>query len=213
MRLLDRTGGGPDVRARTPMLRLRDGSRRPLPVHRWVADATELERELLDQVRGPVLDLGCGPGRLVTALGERGVTALGVDTSAHALALARQRGAAVLERSVFDRLPGAGRWRTAILLDGNLGIGGDAGRLLRRTSQLLAPGNSTLVEVDPPGRPTEVRDVRLEVGDRRSHWFPWAFVGADGLGPVAHAGGHRVLDVWSAGERWFARLEPRHRRR
>lgn len=192
-----------------PVLRSREGAVRPLPVHEWAAEASELEHEILDRVAGPALDLGCGPGRLVAALGERGITALGVDTSPHAVGLARQRGAAVLERSVFDRLPGTGRWRTTILLDGNIGIGGDAPRLLRRSAELLAPGGSTLVEVDPPGHATRILDVRLEVGDHHGDWFPWAVVGADGLEEVADAGGHAVTEVWSTQDRWFARLTPR----
>jgi len=190
------------------MVRIRGRGVRRLPVQHWVADATALEHTLLAQVDGPVLDLGCGPGRLVAALAERGIAALGVDASSAAVALARQRGAPVLERSVFDRLPGTGRWRTTILLDGNVGIGGDAAKLLRRSAELLDPGGSTLVEVDPPGHDTEVVEVRLEVGDHRSRWFPWAVVGADGLAEIAAAGGHSVAEVWSAGERWFARLHP-----
>ncbi len=195
-----------------PVLRTRSGRVRPLPVHEWTADANALEQEILDRVVGPVLDLGCGPGRLVAALGERGVTALGVDTSPHAVGLARRRGAAVLERSVFDRLPGTGRWRTTILLDGNVGIGGDAGRLLRRAAELLGPGGSTLIEVDPPGHATEVLEVRVEVGDFRGDWFPWAVVGVDALDEVATAGEHALAEVWSTSGRWFARLEPTGRR-
>lgn len=191
-----------------PVLRLRSGGHRPLPVHEWTADASPLEQGLLARIDGPVLDLGCGPGRLVAALAERGITALGVDSSPSAIGLARQRGAAVLERSVFDRLPGIGRWRTTILLDGNIGIGGDAARLLGRCGELLAPGGSALVEVDPPGHPTEVVEVRLEMGDHHGEWFPWALVGMDGLATVADAEGHRVAETWTESGRWFARIEP-----
>ena len=74
---------------------------------------------------GPVLDVGCGPGRLVLGLAQRGTVALGVDPAPAAVALARSRGAPVLQRSVFDPLPGQGRWRTVLLADGNIGIGGD----------------------------------------------------------------------------------------
>lgn len=191
-----------------PILRTREGETWPLPVHQWAAEATVLEKEILDRIEGPVLDLGCGPGRLVAALSEQGVTALGVDTSPQAIVMARQRGAAVLERSVFDPLPGLGRWRTVLLLDGNLGIGGDAPRLLRRCAELLAPGGTSLVEVDPPGWRTEMREVRLEAGGEISEWFPWALVGVDGLGAIASEGGHVVTETWSTSGRWFARLTP-----
>ncbi len=208
MRILDDLSGPAGDPTDTPVLRIRGGGVRALPVHEWAADASGLEQEILDRVEGPVLDLGCGPGRLVAALGERGMTALGVDTSPQAIDMARRRGASVLERSVFDDLPGAGRWRTTILLDGNVGIGGDAGRLLRRSAELLGPGGSTLVEVDPRGHATEVLEVRLEVGDQASDWFPWAVVGVDGLWEVAAAGGHVVAEQWDSHGRCFARLEP-----
>ena len=35
------------------------------------------------------------------------------------------RGATVLQRDIFGPLPGEGRWGTALLFDGNVGIGGD----------------------------------------------------------------------------------------
>ena len=66
-------------------------------------------------VQGPTIDLGCGPGRLVARLIERGVPALGVDQSATAVGLARRSGAPALRRDVFEPLPGTGRWQTVLL--------------------------------------------------------------------------------------------------
>jgi len=79
----------------------------------WCGAATAEERALLARLPGPVLDVGCGPDRLVVALLELGVPALGVDTAPGAVAMARQQGASVLARSVFDRLPAEGRWGSA----------------------------------------------------------------------------------------------------
>src|SRR5262249_309376 len=61
--------------ARIMSLWLRDryGSSRSLPLDAWFAPASLRERGLLADLRGPVLDLGCGPGRLVVALGELGI--------------------------------------------------------------------------------------------------------------------------------------------
>ncbi|HEY3143875.1 MAG TPA: class I SAM-dependent methyltransferase, partial [Acidimicrobiales bacterium] len=53
---------------------------------------------------GPVLDVGCGPGRLVHALLARGRAALGIDLSPSAVAEAKARGALVLRRDVFAPL-------------------------------------------------------------------------------------------------------------
>jgi len=187
-------------------MRVHEGPARPLPVDDWCAPASADEVELLAGLRGPVLDLGCGPGRLVVALGQLGIPALGVDASPRAIGLALAGGAAVLERSVFDPLPGEGRWPSVLLFDGNVGIGGDPVALLARVMSLLAATGIALVEVEPPGSPTTSTRARLEWQDEASTWFPWAWVGADGLDEMAGAAGF-VRRRWRVvGRRWFAEL-------
>jgi SAM-dependent methyltransferase len=136
--------------------------------------------------------------------------ALGVDPAPAACALARSRGAAVLQRSVFDPLPGAGRWRTIVLADGNIGIGGDPVRLLRRCRDLLAPGGTVVVEVEAPSSTTGWRRhrVRLERGPVHGPWFSWAVVGAPAVAGLAVAAGLEVRRLQHITEerRWFAHL-------
>lgn len=187
-----------------------DGSVISLDVGSWSADADQVERRLLAAVEGPVLDIGCGPGRLVVALAERGVPALGVDASPTAVDQAVGRQAAALLRSVFDPLPGTGRWRTALLLDGNVGIGGDPERLLRRVAELLADDGRAVVETAPPGIGDRRFSARIEHGDERSCWFPWAQVGVDAIDALATGSGLAVHEVTADGGRWFAELR-RHR--
>jgi len=189
-------------------LRADDGDVLPLEPARWHADPDRLEERILSRLPAPVLDVGCGPGRIVTALGRRGVPALGVDPAPAAVELARRRGATVLQRSVFDRLPGEGRWGAVVLLDGNVGIGGDVVRLLRRCRTLVAPSGTVLVEVEPPGLGWRTHVVRLEHDDRRGPWFSWAVVGADAIGGIAPAAGLRLERLEQQANRWFAHLEP-----
>jgi SAM-dependent methyltransferase len=190
-----------------PVLRDERGCARRLPVEAWLGPAGAVDERVLSRARGPVLDVGCGPGRHVHALARRGVLAVGVDVSPAALALARRRGALALEASIFDRLPGAGQWRTALLLDGNIGIGGRPDSLLRRLVGLLAGGGVVLVELDAPGVGMTCGRMRLEDGPATSEWFPWAHVGASAIAAPARAAGLRVADRWRDGERWFAALE------
>jgi SAM-dependent methyltransferase len=178
----------------------------PLDPDRWHADPDHREQQLLAALTPPVLDVGCGPGRVVAALGRRGIPALGVDPAPAAVALARRRGATVLQRSVFDRLPGEGRWATVVLLDGNVGIGGDAVRLLSRCAALIAPAGTIVVEVEPPGRGWRTGRVRLEHDGERSPWFTWAVVGADAIAEVAGEAGLELVRVERSGGRWFAHL-------
>ena len=190
-----------------PVLRDDRGRARALPVDVWLGRAGAVDERVLDRARGPVLDVGCGPGRHVHALARRGVLSVGVDVSPVAVALARRAGATVLEASIFDRLPGTGSWNSALLLDGNIGIGGSPDALLRRLAGLLARGGVVLVELDPPGVGVVRERVRLEEGARASEWFAWARVGADAVAATAGAAGLCVRARWRDGGRFFAELQ------
>jgi len=195
--------GAPPLPAR---VRLADGTLQPLPLDRWVGTADASDAAVLALAAGPVLDLGCGPGRHLAALQAGGKAALGVDLSPVAVQLARRRGAAAIPRDLFGTVPHSGRWRTALLLDGNIGIGGAPEALLRRTRELLAPGGAALVELDPPGAPTTRTRIRIEAGGDVSEWFRWARVGVDGIEPLAARAGLAAVDVLCVAGRWLARL-------
>ncbi len=168
----------------------------PLDVERWCAPPDDADRSLLARCAGPVLDVGCGPGRLIAALSARGVPALGVDLSPAAVRRTRRSGGHVLRRSVFDRLPSEGGWMTVLLADGNVGIGGDPGALLARIAQLVAPVGRLLVEAAAQ-EVDERLTVRVEDADgRHGAAFPWARLGAGALQTVATRAG------WLPGERW-----------
>jgi len=184
-----------------------DGIRLPLELERWLGDPDPVDRDLVRWVLAPVLDVGCGPGRHVVALAAVGIPALGLDVAPSAVHLARTRGACVLERSVFGRVPGAGRWATALLLDGNAGIGGDPEALLARLRTLLRPGGRILVEVEEPGVAGARLHARIETPVRSSSWFPWARVGVDDLERLGVACRLAVREVWQRGGRWFGLME------
>ncbi len=187
---------------------LRDEFGRELhaPADRWFAAVEPADARALADVRGPALDIGCGPGRHVLALTERGIPTLGIDITEGALSHARARNVPVLSRCVFDPLPGVGRWRSALLLDGNLGIGGNPILLLQRVREILAPGGAVLVEIEPPGHAVERRRVRFEIDDTAGPWFEWASVDVDALPELAGAAGLDVERIWCDDTRWFAWL-------
>ncbi len=194
--------------AASVVLRAETGEALSLDLSRWHDPATEEEQDVLADVAGPVIDLGCGPGRLVVSLASRRIPALGVDSSPSAVALARARGATVLQRDLFNSLPGEGRWATALLFDGNVGIGGDPTRLLTRCRQLTGGCGEVVAEVGAPGTGWRPLTAWFERDELRSEPFRWAVVGADAIaGLAAPAGlGVRTLQETPSG-RWFAHLE------
>ncbi|MBY8876200.1 class I SAM-dependent methyltransferase [Streptomyces sp. PLK6-54] len=180
----------------------------PLHVERWCAPPDAADRTVLAACRGPVLDIGCGPGRMVTALAAHGTTALGIDVNAEAVRRVLAVGGPALLRSVFDPLPREGHWNTALLLDGNLGIGGDPGALLDRIQHLLRPGG-TLIAETAPGRPDRDERLRVRLHDgERAHGgpFPWALLGAHALAGRAAAHGWSPAGAWTVGGRGFTAL-------
>lgn len=182
-----------------------DGRRTPLKADEWMR-VLPGDASILDRCQGHTLDIGSGPGRLTVALAERGVPALGIDVTPYAVWLARWSGALALRRDVFGAVPGAGRWATLLLADGNIGIGGDPGALLRRAVELMMPGGRALVEVEPPGAPMLREQVRLRHGGTLSDWFPWAWIGADQIGDLGVTAGLAVSEIWTDSGRWFAAL-------
>ncbi len=187
-------------------VRLSDGRLLALPLERYVGHADQTDEQLLRHLPGPVLDVGCGPGRHLHALAARGVFALGVDLSPVAVEMATGRGVRAIVGSIFDELPGGGTWRSALLLDGNIGIGGAPARLLARIGSLLCAEGELLVELDSPATTTVSTLARIETDNALSSWFPWARVSVRDIAPIAAQSGFQVTSSWSREGRWFVRL-------
>ncbi|MGY0387863.1 methyltransferase domain-containing protein [Nocardioides sp. WG-D5] len=169
-----------------------DGRASRLPVEDWTRTADAADLALLSYCAGPTIDLGCGPGRMTAALTARGLPSLGVDVVPEAVAETEARGGRAVCRDVFELLPGEGWWATALLADGNLGIGGDPLALLARVRRLLVPGGRVVAEVHPPGTPSGPLLAELVCDCGGSSQFPWATVGADAIRSIATEAGFAV---------------------
>jgi SAM-dependent methyltransferase len=174
---------------------------------RWSARADAIDRSLLDGVAGPVLDIGCGPGRMIQAAIDEGLDALGVDVSPTAVGIALSAGLAVLQRSIFDRIPLEGTWATLLLVDGNIGIGGDPDALLARCVSLLAADGVLVVEVHrDPEYDLAYQGTLHDAAGHSSDAFPWAEIGLSALRRRATRVGFVQVAEWTRGGRSFARL-------
>lgn len=182
----------------------------PLPVERWHGPILEEERFIVADARSPVLDIGCGPGRHVAALVRAGHRALGIDPCRCAVEASLARGAPALQGSVFDPVPGAGSWATALLIDGNIGIGGDPVALLRRVGELLTADGVVFVELDPPHARSARFEARVEHAGAAGPDFPWAALSVTSIAEVADPAGFDVEATWGGpAGRWFAQLRRR----
>ncbi|AFC46090.1 MULTISPECIES: SAM-dependent methyltransferase [Mycobacterium] len=197
-----------------------DGELRPLPAHRWLGvrcppDGSGGSGDAVDEVfdeavtqmcTGPTIELGCGPGRLVARLIQRGIPALGIDRSATAIQLAGRGGAPALLGDVFEELPGTGLWQTVLLVDGNVGLGGDPLRILARAFELLARGGRCIAEFEAETIGIRSRWVRLESSCEVGPWFRWATVGVDSAAALAAQVGLTLTGVRLIGDRVIASL-------
>lgn len=193
-------------------MRTSDGKCGELGVRRWHQGAAGWDLWMLGRCVGPTLDVGCGPGRLVAWLLDRGIPALGVDSSPRAGAACEAQHEAVLYGDVFDPIPEEGRWAHVVLADGNIGIGGDPLALLARCAELLASAGTVLVELEPPGVGLWTGHARVETAGESSAasvgpWFRWASVGMDALDELAAWTGLEIVDRHH-GRRCFAELRP-----
>jgi SAM-dependent methyltransferase len=181
---------------------------------RWPA----AERRALRWVRGRVVDVGCGAGRVPLHLQRLGHEVVGVDTSPLAIATARARGVRQAHRLSAEALTASiGSYGTVVLFGNNFGLGGTPGRI-RRTltswARRAAPGTRILAESTSPyggGAPCITVDymranrrrrrmagqVRLRVryGRRTGPWFYWLFVSPHQMRTMVRGTGWRPVAI------------------
>ena len=123
-----------------------------------------------------MIEVGCGPGRMVRSLDHARRAVLGVDISSVAVEAGSRGGGQVLRRHLTDSPPGEGRWPTVLPLDGEVGIGGD----VRAVVPLPEPGRpwrSNHLRGRPGPHRNEAYEVMLSDSRHRSAPMPWASIG------------------------------------
>ncbi|SNQ46090.1 Methylase involved in ubiquinone/menaquinone biosynthesis [Frankia canadensis] len=160
------------------------------------------ERWACAQAVGRVLDVGCGAGRHLLALSGAGHDAVGLEPSAGAAAIARERGGEVVQATVTQPGIGLGAFDTIMMLGNNLGLLGSRERapeVLASLAALAAPWARLLgCGMDPyrtaddghlayhawniergrlPGQAT----LRVRDGAMATEWFDYLFLSPDEL--------------------------------
>ena len=90
--------------------------------------------QALSHVQGRVLDVGCGPGRHLLWLQERGTAVTGIDTSAGVIQVARERGGKDVRLfSLFELTRLGEKFDTLLFMGSNIGLAGT----IEKTNALL----------------------------------------------------------------------------
>ena len=190
-----------------------------------------VERRAMRFVRGRVLDVGCGGGRVCLHLQERGLDVVGIDASPGAVECCRERGvrdARVLALEDVDESLGA--FDTFVFLGQNLGLLGSrtrARRLLRRLAAISTEHGRIVGETfDPHGvdglvhRRYRERNVRrgrmpgqlrgrIRYRDLATRWIDWLQVSPDELDELADGTGWRLTKTLGDGPSYVAILDRR----
>ena len=157
------------------------------------------ERRSVRHMRGRVLDVGCGAGRVALNLQQRGVDVVGLDSSRLAVKAARLRGVKEVWCTSLDTLgPKIEPFDTIVLFGNNFGIFGTpdrARKVLTDMAKWTNPQARIFVESTNPycgGAPAIDRTYyrrnrergalpgqatfRYHYGYSVGSWFPWLFV-------------------------------------
>jgi SAM-dependent methyltransferase len=171
---------------------------------------------------GSALDIGCSTGRHLHYLQQRGITALGIDTSAAAIGLARAAG---LDARLADarHFTPPGPVDTVVALGGGLGIAGTrqaADAFLARLASWLTPAGQVIVssvdwtatadqhrawvdDARAQGRyPGDVA-LRLRHGTSTGEQFDWTWIDPSTLTAVADSAGLRIAALRRFGPAWY----------
>jgi SAM-dependent methyltransferase len=159
------------------------------PFRRWPAH----HRRAMRFVRGRVLDVGCGGGRVCLHVQERGGEAVGIDVSPGAVEVCRRRGVRdVRLLGIEDVDESLGRFDTVVMLGNNVGLLADPERgrdRLRRLhalttdrGRIVGESRDALRTDDPVhlryhdenrrrGRPPGQLTIRVRHRDAATPWF------------------------------------------
>lgn len=180
------------------------------------------ERQALRHVRGRVLDVGCGAGRVTLELQERGFEVVGLDASPLAARAARHRGVETVWRTSLEEAGArVGSFDSLVLFGNNFGLFetpekaraqlGEWARLTDRGTRIFMESTSAYGGGAPgvdrryyrrnraAGRPPGELRARYRYGDSVGGWFTWLFVGRGEMREILRGTGWHMARVFGSG--------------
>ncbi len=190
------------------------------------------ERQAMRYVRGRVIDVGCGGGRVALHLQQRAHDVVALDSSSLAVRAARLRGVRQTWCMSIDAVTRhIGSFDTAVLFGNNFGIFGTPARtrrMLRAWATHMPSGARILAESTSPhgtgapgidrgysasnrerGRMPGQARLRVRYRDWATPWFAWLFVSRREMAQLLRGTGWHQATVLlsSPGDPYVAVLE------
>ncbi|MFE6024498.1 class I SAM-dependent methyltransferase [Streptomyces niveus] len=197
-------------------------------------DWADVERDLPGRVRGRVLDVGCGGGRVAEVLQHRGHPVLGIDPSPGAVQLCAERGLSAVRASAGDvatlkaTSDTFGTFDTIVMMGNGFGLlqsRQQAAVVLRELAAVAEPGALLFgTSFDPAGLtdPHEIAyrrrnvsrgrlpgqwSIRVRRRDVVTEWFDYLFLSVDELADLVTGTPWTIRETWFGETLYLARLE------
>ena len=182
------------------------------------------ERRAMRHVRGRVIDVGCGAGRVALHLQQLGMDVVGLDASPLAARTSRLRGVKQTWCAPVESLTGSiGSFDTIVLFGNNFGMFGSPARLrkvLTAWSNRMVPKARILAQSSNPyggGAPALDRSycrlnkarglmggqcrLRVRYHSLATPWFPWLFASSNEMRLLVKGTGWHLSRVLGATSR------------
>ncbi len=179
------------------------------------------ERKAIRHARGPVLDIGCGAGRVALYLQERGERVLAIDKSPLAVKVAKQRGVKAARALPIEKIRTLrGPFRTIVMYGNNFGLFGGmakARRMLAIMDRITTPDATIIASTIDPyrtrdplhlathrrnlarGRMAGQTRLRIRYRQFRSEWFDYLLASRDEVQRIVEKTCWTIRDIVESG--------------
>jgi SAM-dependent methyltransferase len=195
------------------------------PIEEW----QESERLAIPLAKSPVLDMGCGAGRVGQYLIHQGLDWVGLDVSPGAIEACRRRGLDSVHLMSAEEIKLRRRdFRTVILFGNNFGVVGDKGKvvkMLKQLHKLTTPDAIILAGSRDPkvtdeeahlkyhqwnqsrGRPIGLVRLRIHYKGLTGPWFELLLSSPEEMSELAERAGWRLTKTFGERKYYVGLLE------